>query len=49
MKLFLETFLWALQRAETVRFFHLQTDITESQKDPDTLMKDQLEQSPQFT
>lgn len=44
MKLFLEMFLWALEKAETVRFFHLQTDITESQKDPDALMKNQLEQ-----
>jgi hypothetical protein len=44
MKLFLEMFLWTLEKAETVRFFHLQTDITESQKDPDTVMKAQLEQ-----
>jgi hypothetical protein len=44
MKLFLEMFLWALEKAKTVRFFHLQTDITESQKDPDAVMKAQLEQ-----
>lgn len=44
MKLILEMFLWALENAETVRFFHLQTDITDSQKDPDAVMKDQLEQ-----
>ena len=44
MKLFLEIFLWALEKAETVRFFHQQTDITESQKDPDAVIKDQLEQ-----
>lgn len=44
MKLFLEMFLWALENAGTVRFFHLQTDITESRRDPDTVMKDQLEQ-----
>jgi hypothetical protein len=44
MKLFLEMFLWTLEKAETVRFFHLQTDITESQKDPDAIMKVQLEQ-----
>jgi hypothetical protein len=44
MKLFLEMFLWAPERAETVRFFHLQTDITENQKDPDAVMKAQLEQ-----
>lgn len=44
MKLFLEMFLWTLEKAETVRFFHLQTDITESQKDPDAVMKDQMEQ-----
>ncbi|MGD9008881.1 MAG: hypothetical protein PVG41_13215 [Desulfobacteraceae bacterium] len=44
MKLFLEMFLWTLEKAETVRFYHLQTDITESQKDPDAVMKDQLKQ-----
>jgi hypothetical protein len=44
MKLFLEMFLWALEKTETVRFFHLLTDITESQKDPDAVMKDQMEQ-----
>ena len=44
MKLFLEIFLWALEKAETVRFYHLQTDITESHKDPDTVIKAQLEQ-----
>ncbi len=43
MKLFLEIYLWAVENVETVRFFHLQTDITERQKDPDALMKDQLE------
>ncbi len=44
MKLFLEMFLWALENAETVRFFNLHTDITESQQDPDAVMKEQLEQ-----
>lgn len=44
MKLFLEMFLWALENADTVRFFHLQTDITDSQKDPDALMSHQLGQ-----
>jgi hypothetical protein len=44
MKLILEMFLWALEKAETVRFYHLQTDLTESQKDPDAVMKAQLEQ-----
>jgi hypothetical protein len=44
MKLFLEMFLWALEIADTVRFFHLLTDISESQKDPDALMNNQLEQ-----
>lgn len=44
MKLFLEMFLWALEKTETVRFFHLQTDITESQEDPDAVMKDQMAQ-----
>lgn len=44
MKLFLEMFLWTLEKAETVRFFHLQTDITESRRDPDAVMKDQMEQ-----
>jgi hypothetical protein len=43
MKLFLEMFLWTLEKAETVRFFHLQTDITESRTDPDAVMKNQLE------
>lgn len=43
MKLFLEIFLWALEKAETVRYFHLLTDITECQKDPDAVMKAQLE------
>ncbi|MGD9367413.1 MAG: hypothetical protein PVH87_17065 [Desulfobacteraceae bacterium] len=43
MKLFLEMFLWTLEKAETVRFFHLQTDITESPRDPDAVMKDQME------
>jgi hypothetical protein len=44
MKLFLEMFLWALEKAENVHFYHLQIDITESQTDPDTVMKAQLEQ-----
>lgn len=44
MKLFLEMFLWALENAETVRFSHLQTDITESRRDPDAVMRNQLEQ-----
>lgn len=44
MKLFLEIYLWAAENAETVRFFHVQTEITERQKDPDAIMKDQLEQ-----
>ena len=44
MNLFLEIYLWAVENAETVRFFHLQTDITQRRKDPDAIVQDQLEQ-----
>jgi hypothetical protein len=43
VKLILEMFLWALENTEMVRYHHLHTDITESLKDPDAIMNDQLE------
>jgi hypothetical protein len=45
VKLILEMFLWALENEETVRYHHLQTDITESLQDPDAIMNDQLERT----
>jgi hypothetical protein len=43
VQLIMELFLWALQSEETIRYHHLQTDITASQQDPDAIMNDQLE------